>query len=254
MITIWRYKSVKKLTLRITRGNGRNNQGRISVWHRSGVVRRLRHIDFRRRLHLPAIILRLERDPTRSAPIALIVYSDGTLSYILAAENLGTMLDPQLSLGFRPGVAATLKDIPIGTAVHNIELKPGFGGTIARSAGNKAQIVRKIPGFALLRLASGELHMFHNTSYATVGVIQQNLIFVRKLTKAGQARWLGRRPVVRGVAMNPIDHPHGGGEGKTSGGRPSCSPWGILTKGWRTRKARKQFTHIYASRHKHRKN
>jgi large subunit ribosomal protein L2 len=207
-LTIWRSNPIKKLTLKVVRGTGRNNQGRICVWHRSGVARRLRLIDFRRRLHLPAITLRVEQDPTRSAPIALILYTNGTLSYILAPVNPSHLLDPFLSQGFRPGIAGTLKNIPIGMSVHNLELKPGFGAKVVRVAGSKAQIVRKVPGFALLRLPSGELRMFHSNCMATVGVIQQNTTFKRKLTKAGQARWLGHRPIVRGVAMNPIDHPH----------------------------------------------
>lgn len=252
-LPIWRFSPLRKLTSAYSSSGGRNNHGRIVTFHRGAHHKnRFRIIDFRRRfLNIPAVVLRLEADFLRGTPLFLIVYANGLLSYILAVKDI--KLRSFISSGLRspiiPGCATALKRIPMGQSVHNIDLRSGLGGAYVRTAGTKAQILRKKLNFVILRLPSGELRAFNEESYATIGVIQQYSPFSHKLNKAGAKRWLGRRPIVRGVAMNPIDHPHGGGEGKTSGGRPSCSPWGILTKGYKTRSPRKVFTHIVKPRY-----
>jgi len=249
---IWRYAPVKQLTFPSMTMGGRNNQGRIVTFHRGGRCKfRYRLIDFRRRFYdIPAFVLRLEHDPIRDAPIALIVYANGVLSYILAFKHIltNTVISAGWMTQILPGSATIFKRIPIGQFVHNVEKLPGLGGTFVRTAGNKAQIIKKTKQFAVLQLASGEYRAFPPKSYATIGVIEQSAFFKRVMTKAGNNRWLGKRPIVRGVAQNPIDHPHGGGEGKSSGGRLSCSPWGILTKGYKTRSPRKSLTHIIKTR------
>ncbi len=237
---LWRGKPVKSLTEGLRKSGGRNNHGHITSWQRGGGhKRRYRVIDFRRRkFDMPATVERLEYDPNRTAFIALIRYEDGELSYILAPQRLkaGDVVVSGNKVDVKPGNAMPMKNIPIGTIVHNVEMKTGKGGQLARSAGTYVQLVGRDQGMALLRLASGEVRMVSAECMATVGAVsnpdEQNIV----IGKAGRNRWLGHRPHVRGVAMNPIDHPHGGGEGRTSGGRHPVTPWGVSTKGKKTRK------------------
>jgi large subunit ribosomal protein L2 len=236
---LWKGKPVKTLTEGLNKSGGRNNQGRVTIWSRGGGhKRRYRMIDFKRRkFDMPATVERLEYDPNRTAFIALIRYADGELSYIVAPQRLrvGDSVISAERADIVPGNAMPMQNIPVGTIIHNIEMKPGKGAQIARSAGAYAQLVGKDAGYALLRLGSGEQRMVRAECMATIGAVSnpdhQNI----NLGKAGRKRWLGRRPVVRGVAMNPVDHPHGGGEGRTSGGRHPVTPWGKPTKGKRTR-------------------
>ena len=240
---LWKGKPEKSLTEGLRGHGGRNNTGRVTQrWRGGGHKRRYRIIDFKRtRFDLPATVERLEYDPNRTAFIALIRYEDGGVAYILAPQRLGvgdTVVSGQRA-DIKPGNAMPLKNIPVGTIVHNVELKPGKGGQMARSAGTYVQLVGKDAGYAQLRLSSGEVRMVRGECMATIGAVsnpdQQNV----SLAKAGRNRWLGRRPSVRGVAMNPIDHPHGGGEGRTSGGRHPVTPWGKPTKGKKTRSNKK---------------
>lgn len=234
---------VKILTEGLRKTGGRNNTGRITVWHHGGGhKRRYRLIDFKRRkFDQNAKVERLEYDPNRTAFIALIRYEDGEQSYILAPQRLavGDNVVAGEKVDVKPGNAMMLKNVPVGTIVHNVELKPGKGGQIARSAGTYVQLVGRDQGYAQLRLASGELRVVRGECMASIGAVsnpdQQNINF----GKAGRKRWLGVRPTVRGVAMNPIDHPHGGGEGRTSGGRHPVTPWGKGTKGNKTRNNKK---------------
>ncbi len=236
---LWKGKPEKSLTVGIANSGGRNNLGRITAWHRGGGhKKKYRLVDFKRKLwDIEATVERIEYDPNRTAFIALIRYDNGELSYILAPQRLavGDKVVAGEKADIKPGNALPLKNIPVGTIVHNVEMKPGKGGQIARSAGSYVQLVGKDSGYALLRLRSGEVRLVRAECMATIGAVSnpdhQNVNF----GKAGRMRWLGRRPVVRGVAMNPIDHPHGGGEGKTSGGRHPVTPWGKPTKGKRTR-------------------
>lgn len=236
---LWKGKPVKELTEGLTSTGGRNNTGRITSRFRGGGhKRRYRFVDFKRRkFDVPAIVERLEYDPNRSAFIALIKYSDGELSYILAPQRLkvGDTVVSGEKVDIKPGNAMPMKSIPVGTVIHNVEMKIGKGGQLARSAGTFVQLVGKDQGYALLRLASGEQRMVRAECMATIGAVSnpdnQNI----KIGKAGRMRWMGFRPHNRGVAMNPIDHPHGGGEGRTSGGRHPVTPWGKPTKGKRTR-------------------
>ena len=237
--TLHRGKPEKALTEGLSSTGGRNNQGRITVWHRGGGhKRRYRLIDFRRRRDDdPATVERLEYDPNRSAFIALIRYTDGTLSYILAPQRLATG-DTVVSgsrTDIKPGNCMPLRNMPVGSIIHNIELKPGAGGQLARSAGSYAQLLGKDPDRVVIRLVSGEQRLVRADCRATVGSVSNPDHQNAKLGKAGRSRWLGRRPHVRGVVMNPVDHPHGGGEGRTSGGRHPVTPWGVSTKGHRTR-------------------
>ena len=237
---LWRGKPVKSLTEGLRKSGGRNNHGHTTSWQKGGGhKRRYRVVDFRRRkFDVPATVERLEYDPNRTAFIALIRYEDGELSYILAPQRLkaGDTVVSGNKVDVKPGNAMPLKNIPVGTIVHNVEMKIGKGGQIARSAGTYVQLVGRDQGMALLRLSSGEVRMVSADCMATIGAVsnpdEQNIV----IGKAGRSRWLGRRPHVRGVAMNPIDHPHGGGEGRTSGGRHPVTPWGISTKGKKTRK------------------
>jgi large subunit ribosomal protein L2 len=237
---LWQGKPVKSLTDGLRKTGGRNNHGHITSWQKGGGhKRRYRVVDFRRRkFDVPATVERLEYDPNRTAFIALIRYADGELSYILAPQRLkaGDVVISGNKVDVKPGNAMPLKNIPVGTIVHNVEMKIGKGGQIARSAGTYVQLVGRDQGMALLRLSSGEVRMVSADCMATIGAVsnpdEQNIV----IGKAGRSRWLGRRPHVRGVAMNPIDHPHGGGEGRTSGGRHPVTPWGISTKGKKTRK------------------
>jgi large subunit ribosomal protein L2 len=236
---LWKGKPEKSLTEGLRKQGGRNNMGRITVRFRGGGhKRRYRLIDFKRnKFDVAATVERLEYDPNRTAFIALVKYEDGELRYILAPQRLavGDQIVASQRADIKPGNALPLKNIPVGTIVHNVELKAGKGGQLARSAGTYVQLVGKDQGYAQLRLASGELRMVRGECLATIGAVsnpdQQNV----SLGKAGRTRWLGFRPHVRGVAMNPIDHPHGGGEGRTSGGRHPVTPWGKPTKGKKTR-------------------
>ena len=250
---LWKGKPEKSLTEGLRNKGGRNNNGRITARRRGGGhKRRYRIIDFKRLKHdVEATVLRLEYDPNRTAFIALIKYADGELSYILAPQRLreGDKIISGDTVDIKQGNAMPMQNIPVGTIIHNVEMKVGKGGEIARSAGTYAQIIGKDQGYAQLRLNSGELRMVRAECMATVGAVsnpdQQNI----KLGKAGRKRWLGKRPSVRGVAMNPIDHPHGGGEGRTSGGRHPVTPWGKPTKGKRTRSNKKTDRLIMRRRH-----
>jgi large subunit ribosomal protein L2 len=234
-----RERPLKRLTEPRQRISGRDNKGHLQVRHRGGGHKKLyRVIDFRRdKRDIPAKVAALEYDPNRSARIALLAYVDGEKRYILAPNGLtvGATVLAGEGADILVGNALPLKNIPLGTMVHNIELKKGKGGQMARAAGVAAQLLAKEAGYAQLKMPSGETRMVHLDCYATVGQVgnldHENI----SIGKAGRTRWLGRRPTVRGVAMNPIDHPHGGGEGKTSGGRNPVSPWGIPTKGFKTR-------------------
>ncbi len=236
-------KPVKKLTEGLTKTGGRNNSGHVTAWQKGGGhKRKYRMVDFKRRkTDMFATVDRIEYDPNRTAFIALITYEDGEQSYILAPQRLaaGDKVISSTKADIKPGNALPLSSIPIGTIIHNVELKAGKGGQMARSAGTYVQLIGRDQSYSILRLASGEVRMVRSECMATIGAVsnsdQQNI----KLGKAGRSRWLGRRPNVRGVAMNPIDHPHGGGEGKTSGGRHPVTPWGKPTKGKRTRSNKK---------------
>jgi len=240
---LWNGKPEKSLTEGLRKKGGRNNTGRVTVRFRGGGhKRRYRLIDFKRtKFDVVATVERLEYDPNRTAFIALVKYEDGELAYILAPQRLavGDQVVSGQRVDIKPGNALPLKNIPVGTILHNVELKAGKGGQLARSAGTYVQLVGKDQGYAQLRLASGELRMVRGECMATIGAVsnpdQQNV----SLGKAGRTRWLGFRPHVRGVAMNPIDHPHGGGEGRTSGGRHPVTPWGKPTKGKKTRSNKK---------------
>ena len=229
----------KALTEGLSSSGGRNNQGRITVWHRGGGhKRRYRLIDFRRRRDdQPATVERLEYDPNRSAFIALIRYPDGAQAYILAPQRLapGDTVVSGDRTDIKPGNCMPLRNMPVGTIVHNIELKPGAGGQLARSAGSYAQLLGKDADRVVIRLVSGEQRLVRADCRASVGPVSNPDHQNAKLGKAGRSRWLGRRLHVRGVVMNPVDHPHGGGEGRTSGGRHPVTPWGVSTKGHRTR-------------------
>ena len=234
---------VKTLTEGLRSKGGRNNYGRITVrWRGGGHKRTYRTIDFRRRkFDVTATVERLEYDPNRTAFIALIRYEDGEQAYILAPQRLqpGDKIVSGERADIKPGNAMPLKNIPVGTIVHNVELKPGRGGQMARAAGTYVQLVGRDAGLALLRMSSGEVRMVRTECMATIGAVsnpdQQNV----SIGKAGRNRWKGFRPSVRGVAMNPVDHPHGGGEGRTSGGRHPVTPWGKSTKGKKTRHNKK---------------
>ena len=220
--------------------SGRNNDGRITVRRRGGGHKRFyRKIDFRReKIGIPGKVTQIEYDPNRSAHIALITYLDGEKRYILAPANLevGQQVVSGPEADILPGNALPILNIPLGTEVHNIEMRPGKGGQLVRSAGTYAQVVAKEGKYAQLRMPSGEVRKIAVVCMATIGMVGNREHENVSLGKAGRSRWMGRRPKVRGVAMNPVDHPHGGGEGKTSGGRHPVSPWGMPTKGFKTRK------------------
>ncbi|HXV76062.1 MAG TPA: 50S ribosomal protein L2 [Candidatus Polarisedimenticolaceae bacterium] len=229
----------KPLVEKLHKRGGRDNSGRIAVRHQGGGhKRRYRVIDFRRdKVGIPAKVERIEYDPNRSADIALVCYHDGERRYILAPHGLanGQIIVSSPEADIQPGNALPLRAIPLGTTVHNVELRPGKGGQLARSAGTGAQLVAKEGRFALLRMPSGEMRRVLATCYATVGQVGNTDHENQSIGKAGRNRWQGRRPTVRGVVMNPVDHPHGGGEGRTSGGRHPVTPWGVPTKGKKTR-------------------
>ncbi len=253
---LWKGKPVKALTEGLNKKGGRNNTGRITARRRGGGHKRLyRVIDFKRRkFDVPAEVVRLEYDPNRTAFIALLEYEDGELGYILAPQRLdvGDTVISGDKVDIKPGNAMPLASIAVGTIVHNVELKPGKGGQIARSAGTYVQLVGRDAGHALLRLGSGEARMVRAECMATIGAVSNSDQANIKLGKAGRKRWLGKRPSVRGVAMNPVDHPHGGGEGRTSGGRHPVTPWGRPTKGAKTRHNKKTDRLIMRRRHKKR--
>ncbi|MCW9034288.1 MAG: 50S ribosomal protein L2 [Rhodospirillales bacterium] len=250
---LYKGKPVKALTEGLTKNGGRNNTGRITARRiGGGHKRRYRQIDFKRnKLGMPATVERIEYDPNRTAFIALIKYEDSELAYIIAPQRLkaGDTVISDTHADIKPGNAMPMANIPVGTIIHNIEMKVGKGAQIARSAGTYAQLVGKDQGYAQLRLSSGELRLVRGECMATIGAVsnqdQKNI----KLGKAGRKRWLGKRPAVRGVAMNPVDHPHGGGEGRTSGGRHPVTPWGKPTKGKRTRSNKKTDRLIMRRRH-----
>ena len=251
---LWKGKPVKTLTEGLSKSGGRNNYGRITARRRGGGHKRsYRIVDFKRRkFDVPATVERLEYDPNRTAFIALIKYEDGELAYILAPQRLapGDQVIAAEKTDVKPGNAMPLRSVPIGTIVHNVELKAGAGGKLARSAGTYVQLVGRDAGYALLRLASGEVRMVRAECMATVGAVSNPDQANINLGKAGRKRWLGKRPSVRGVAMNPVDHPHGGGEGRTSGGRHPVTPWGKPTKGRKTRNNKKTDSLIVRRRKK----
>ncbi|MBL28200.1 MAG: 50S ribosomal protein L2 [Rhodospirillaceae bacterium] len=251
---LWKGGPEKSLTEGLSKSGGRNNYGRITVRHQGGGhKRKYRRIDFKRKkFDVPGTVERLEYDPNRTAFIALIRYQDDEVAYILAPQRLqvGDTVVAGERVDVRPGNCMPMRNMPVGTIIHNVEMKAGAGGQLARSAGTYAQLIGKDAGYALLRLSSGEQRMVRGECMATVGAVSnpdhQNI----NIGKAGRARWLGKRPSVRGVAMNPIDHPHGGGEGRTSGGRHPVTPWGVPTKGKRTRKNKKSDGMILRRRRK----
>jgi len=236
---LWKGKPVKKLTEGLHKTGGRNNTGRITTRHiGGGHARRYRLVDFKRTKHdMKAVVERFEYDPNRTSFIALIKYEDGTLSYILAPQrlNVGDSVISGNKVDVKAGNAMPLKNIPVGTIIHNVEMKPGKGGQLARSAGTYVQLVGRDGIHALIKLSSGELRLVPQDCLATIGAVSNADHSNVKLGKAGRKRWLGVRPTVRGVVMNPVDHPHGGGEGRTSGGRHPVTPWGKGTKGVKTR-------------------
>ena len=251
-------KPVKALTEGKSSKGGRNNNGRITVRFRGGGHKQsYRVIDFKRRTQpgVSATVERIEYDPNRTGYIALIKYPDGTLSYILAPQRLqaGDQVVSGEQADIKPGNAMSIGNIPVGTLVHNIETKIGAGGTLACSAGNYAQIVGRDQGYVILRLKSGEQRLVHGNCYATVGAVSNPDHMNTTIGKAGRQRWLGQRPHNRGVTMNPIDHPHGGGEGRTSGGRHPVTPWGKPTKGKKTRSNKRTDTFIVSNRHARKK-
>ena len=250
---LYKGKPVKGLTEGLTKNGGRNNYGRVTArFIGGGHKRSYRIIDFKRRkFDMSATVERIEYDPNRTAFIALIKYEDGELSYILAPQRLavGDKVVAGESVDVKPGNSMPLGSMPVGTIIHNVELKPGKGGQIARSAGAYAQLVGRDQGMAILRLNSGEQRIVHGTCMATVGAVSNPDHGNINDGKAGRTRWRGKRPHNRGVTMNPVDHPHGGGEGRTSGGRHPVSPWGKPTKGKRTRSNKSTDKFIMRSRH-----
>lgn len=239
---ITRSKPEKSLVKSLNKSGGRNSKGRITIRHRGGGhKRRYRIIDFRRNKDgIPARVASIEYDPNRSANIALLHYADGEKRYILASLGLkvGDTVLSGPDADIKPGNSLTLRDIPLGSQIHNIELNIGHGGQIVRSAGNYAQLIAKEGRYAQVKLPSGEVRLIPQDCKATIGQVGNVGHMGISLGKAGRSRWKGKRPHVRGVAMNPVDHPHGGGEGKSSGGRHPVTPWGVPTKGYKTRTAK----------------
>lgn len=244
----------KSLLEPIKKSGGRNNKGRITARHRGGGHKRFyRIIDFKRnKRDIPARVASIEYDPNRSARIALLHYSDGEKRYILAPDdvNVNDTLLAGERVDVRSGNAMPLLNMPLGTTVHNIEMRPGKGGQMARSAGTMAQLVAKEGTKVTLKMPSGEIRTVPAVCYATIGQVSNTDHKNTVMGKAGAHRWRGRRPHVRGVAMNPVDHPMGGGEGRSSGGRHPCTPWGKPTKGYKTRKKRKSLSHLIEDRRK----
>lgn len=254
---LYKGKPEKTLTIGLTKTGGRDNYGHITSRRiGGGHKRKLRVIDFKRnKFENEATVERIEYDPNRSAFIALISYADGEKAYILAPQRLksGDKVISSQKADIKPGNAMPLKNMPVGTIIHNVELKAGKGGQLVRSAGCYAQLVGKDAGYAQLKLNSGELRVVREECLATVGAVSNPDNQNKSLGKAGRNRWLGNRPVSRGVAMNPVDHPHGGGEGRTSGGRHPVTPWGKPTKGAKTRTNKKTDKFIMRSRHENKK-
>lgn len=254
---LFKGRPVKVLTEGLRKTGGRNNKGRVTTRHIGGGHSRLyRKIDFKRQvMDVPATVERLEYDPNRTAFIALIKYTDGTQSYILAPQRLkvGDTVVASAKADVKPGNAMPLKNMPVGTIIHNVEMRPGKGGQMARSAGAFAQYVGRGNGKAQIKVSSGEVRLVPEECMATVGAVSNPDHFNKSLGKAGRKRWMGVRPTVRGVAMNPIDHPHGGGEGRTSGGRHPVTPWGKGTKGTKTRKNKRTNNMIIQRRKKRNK-
>jgi len=251
---LYKGKPVKGLTEGKSSSGGRNNHGRITSRFRGGGHKQsYRVVDFKRRkFDVPATVERLEYDPNRTAFIALIKYKDGELAYIIAPQRLrvgDTVVSAQRA-DIKPGNAMPLAAIPVGTIVHNIEMKIGAGGKIARAAGNYAQLVGKDAGYAQIKLMSGELRVVRAECMASIGAVSNPDNMNQHIGKAGRSRWLGRRPHNRGVVMNPVDHPHGGGEGRTSGGRHPVTPWGKPTKGYKTRSNKRTDSLIIRRRNK----
>src|SRR5450631_2127471 len=254
---LYKGKPIKALTEGKSEKGGRNNTGRITVRFRGGGHKQTyRIIDFKRRkFDSPATVERLEYDPNRTSFIALVRYADGEQAYIIAPQRLavGDEVIAGLQADVKPGNAMALANMPVGTIVHNIEMKIGKGGAMVRSAGTYAQVVGRDQGYVIVRLNSGEQRLIHGQCFATVGAVSNPDHMNISLGKAGRTRWLGRRPHNRGVTMNPVDHPHGGGEGRTSGGRHPVSPWGKPTKGKKTRNNKSTTKFIVTSRHKSKK-
>ena len=251
---LFKGKPVKKLTKGLSKSGGRNNTGRITSWQKGGGhKKKYRIIDFKRtKFDIEATVERVEYDPNRSAFIALIRYDDGELSYILAPQKLiiGNKVISSTKADIKPGNAMPLNSVPVGTIIHNVELKPGKGGQLARSAGSYVQVIGKDLSYSILRLTSGEVRLVLSSCMCSIGAVSNQDNQNQNFGKAGRKRWMGKRPSVRGVAMNPIDHPHGGGEGRTSGGRHPVTPWGKPTKGKRTRNNKKTDRLIIRRRNK----
>ena len=251
---LYKGRPVKALTKGKTNSGGRNNHGRITTRHQGGGHKQLlRTVDFKRRkFDMPATVERLEYDPNRSAFIALVKYTDGEVAYVLAPQRLrvGDSIVAGERVDIQPGNAMPMRNIPVGTIIHNIEMRVGKGGQIARSAGTYAQLIGKDAGYALIKLNSGEQRMVRGECMATIGAVSNPDRKNQKIGKAGRSRWLGIRPSVRGTAMNPVDHPHGGGEGRTTGGRHPVTPWGKPTKGKPTRKNKRTEAFILKTRRK----
>jgi len=245
---------VRSLTESKSKSGGRNNHGRITTRHVGGGHKQAyRIVDFKRNKDgIPARVERLEYDPNRSAHLALLVYQDGERRYIVAPRGItaGDVLQSGADAGIKPGNCLPLANIPVGTQVHCIEMKPGKGAQIARGAGASAQLLAREGIYATLRLRSGEMRKIHVNCRATIGEVGNSEHGLRSMGKAGASRWRGVRPTVRGVVMNPVDHPHGGGEGRTSGGRHPVSPWGVPTKGYRTRSNKRTDGMIVRRRYK----
>ena len=245
---------VRSLTESKSKSGGRNNHGRITTRHVGGGHKQAyRVVDFKRNKDgIPARVERIEYDPNRSAHLALLVYQDGERRYIVAPKSItaGDVLQSGSDAGIKPGNCLPLANIPVGTQVHCIEMKPGKGAQIARGAGASAQLLAREGVYATLRLRSGEMRKIHVNCRATIGEVGNSEHGLRSLGKAGASRWRGVRPTVRGVVMNPVDHPHGGGEGRTSGGRHPVSPWGVPTKGYRTRSNKRTDGMILRRRYK----
>jgi large subunit ribosomal protein L2 len=239
---------------RVNKSGGRNSYGRVTSWHRGGGhKRRYRKVDFRREKRgVPACVASIEYDPNRSAHIALLHYRDGDKRYILAPVGLrvGDVVSSGDDAEIRPGNALSLRRIPLGSVVHAVEMKPGKGAQMVRAAGQGAQLMAREGRYATLRLPSGEHRKIHVDCMATIGQVGNTDHENRNIGKAGRSRWSGRRPNVRGVAMNPVDHPMGGGEGKSSGGRHPCTPWGVPTKGHKTRRNQRTDKYIVKRRGK----
>ncbi len=250
---LWKGKPVKSLTQGKTKSGGRNNHGRLTAFRVGGGHKQTyRFIDFKRnKFDVAGVVERIEYDPNRTSFIALIKYEDGELAYIIAPQRLavGDSVIAAEKADIKPGNAMRLKNIPVGTIIHNVEMKEGKGGQMARAAGGYVQLVGKDGGYAQIKLRSGELRLVRDVCLATIGAVSNPDHQNATIGKAGRSRWLGVRPSVRGVAMNPVDHPHGGGEGRTSGGRHPVTPWGKGTKGNKTRSKKKTNKLIIKNRH-----